>query len=125
MSVPGGGAATPQKELAKLKPCKMPSAQCGCLPWARSNSTNVQGYSALGWYIARQALALNSSVPIGIVQSDVPGTPIQKWTAPSEVAKCTSTPASNYSKGTSTLYNSMIHPFVASKLAFASICWCT
>lgn len=123
MSVPQGGSLAPQKDLARLRPCVLPSAQCGCLPWSRSNASNVQGYSALGWYLAREALAIDGSVPIGIVQSDVPGTPIQKWTAAPRVPECTSIPAANYSEGTSSLYNAMIHPFVASKLAFAAITW--
>ena len=71
----------PQRELPVSIPCKLPSAQCSSLPWSRANRTNVQGYSALGWYIARELYAMHGeSVPVGVVQSDVPGTPIQKWT---------------------------------------------
>jgi hypothetical protein len=78
MTVGQGTQTTEQKNLTHEVPCTIPSAQCGCLHWARANHSNIVGYSALGWYLARALYASrHEAVPIGIIQSDVPGTPIQ------------------------------------------------
>ena len=82
MAVGQGMQPTEQTQLTHEVPCKLPSAQCGCLRWARANATNIIGYSALGWYLGRALYAAqHEAVPIGIIQSDVPGTPIQVRTA--------------------------------------------
>jgi sialate O-acetylesterase len=82
MAVGQGMQPTEQTQLTYEVPCKLPSAQCGCLRWARANATNIVGYSALGWYLGRALYAAqHEAVPIGIIQSDVPGTPIQVRTA--------------------------------------------
>ena len=137
-TVPQGGwgnVSTPQREFGTAASCKLPSAQCGSLPWSRSNATNVVGFSALGWYLARERVALldaanNSSgvvVPVGIVQSDIPGTPIQAWTSYEGVAKCTNAthwgPTPSAMHTTSYHWNTMIHPLVVARLAVSSIIW--
>ena len=119
-------STAPQPELAlHAQPCTMPSAQCGSLPWSRANRTNIQGFSALGWYTARQLYAMHGeAVPIGIVQSDVPGTPIQKWSSASTILECYHGPAANASaQGASHLYNGMIYPLLNSGLVYTSTVW--
>ena len=82
MAVGQGTQPTEQRQLTHEVPCKLPSAQCGCLRWARANHSNIVGYSALGWYLGRALYAAqHEAVPIGIIQSDVPGTPIQVRTS--------------------------------------------
>lgn len=54
-------------------------------------------------------------MPIGIIQSDVPGTPIQKWMPNVTLSECYDGPRpgpSSDSTVDSQLYNAMIHPFV-------------
>lgn len=125
MSVHGSQERTEQQELSQQVPCKLPSAQCACLPWSRANGTNVVGYSALGWYIARELFAAqDENVPIGIIQSDVPGTPIQKWMPNAILSECYSGARNNTTMaGDSELYNGMIHPFVAAKQAVSAVVW--
>ena len=131
MAVPQGGAPVPQNELRIAAPCSLPSKQCGTLPWSRTNASNIQGYSALGWYLARRVLALTgAAVPVGIVQSDVPGTKIQQWTPRENIFHCTrvcgpdgsASPSGNCTRH-SQLYNAMIHPFVASNFTFSAVVW--
>jgi hypothetical protein len=44
------------------------------LPWTRANASAISGFSALGWYIARELFKMSGeTVPVGIVQSDIPG----------------------------------------------------
>jgi sialate O-acetylesterase len=120
-TVPQGGNPAPMPELISSQPCKLPSAQCGDLPWARANKTNLPGFSALGWYLARQLYGiLNETVPIGVVQSDVPGTPIDHWSSTQSIGKCNNGTATS---GTSRLYNAMIFPFMHGNVSFASTTW--
>ena len=126
MSVPQGGAPAPSSELllSGATPCTLPSAQCAYLPWARANASNVPGFSALGWYLARQLLAAQAEatiVPVGIVQSDVPGTPIQDWTSAAALPHCARNGSS--SGHVSALYNAMIYPLLRAQLAFAGVVW--
>jgi hypothetical protein len=126
MAVPQGGAPAPASELllSGATPCALPSAQCAYLPWARANASNVPGFSALGWYLARQLLATQAEatiVPVGIVQADVPGTPIQDWTSAAALPHCARNGSS--SGHVSALYNAMIYPLLRARLAFAGVVW--
>ena len=104
--------------LNELMMSKLP---CYCM---QANNTNIVGYSALGWYIARQLFAVfNESVPVGVVQSDVPGTPIQDWTSPRAIPMCYTGPPDPNATFTSHLYNGMIHPLLASRLNYAAVAW--
>ena len=73
-------------------------------------------------YIARQLWAFqNETVPIGIIQSDVPGTPIQKWTSAAAIRGCSAANAT--AADASVLYNTMIYPLLKARQAFSSIVW--
>jgi hypothetical protein len=81
---------------------------------ALRQTTHVRGSCVWSLrYIARQLYdAQHEKVPIGIIQSDVPGTPIQKWTSAAGIADCFKGPAANATAAdASVLYNAMIHPF--------------
>jgi hypothetical protein len=138
MTVPQGSRSDAQQaQLPSFaKPCKLPSDQCGSMPWARANASNVVGYSALGWYLARQLYAMhNETVPVGVVQSDIPGTPIQYWSSNRSISRCykpttsaTAGPASGSdSDGDplqhSVLYNTMIHPLMQAQLSYVAVTW--
>lgn len=119
---------TPALELPDAPDCSLPSAQCGCLAWTRSNRSNVVGFSALGWYLARLAveqLTAAGKVPVvGVIQSDVPGTPIQLWSRRETIKECTN--ATTYGPDNATTsrhYNAMIYPLIGAKIAVSAVVW--
>ena len=56
---------------------------------------------------------------VGVIQSDVPGTPIQDWSSRATISKC----SKNTTITTSHLYNTMIHPMVEGGVAVAAMVW--
>lgn len=102
------------------------------IPWSRASVDTVGGMSAVCYYYAVRQLEARPNVPVGLVASSWGGTAIQPWMGPAALQKCNSTsvgdggvrhdPGLAYLKGHvgstafptmgSTLYNSMVAPFV-------------
>jgi hypothetical protein len=61
-------------------------------PWAPASSASLPGFSATAWYTAKALLTgrtgADAAVPLGIVVSTWPGTPIKPWTPPGVNAGC-------------------------------------
>ena len=118
-----GGAASADLPCINASVIRAPTG-CSNLPWARANASNVAGFSALGWYLGRQLLAMrNEAVPIGVVVASTSGTPIQYWSSPQSIAKCYhgSPPLnkSNPSMMGSVLYNSIMFPLIQAQITFS------
>lgn len=124
MSLSQIGADTPQFDLGTVR-----------LPWSRASSDSICGgdfdhTSAVGYFFARdlhKALGENlerlrvnagsqagnatgggtsTTMPVGLIVSSVPGTPIEKWAEPKVLKDC------NIDKKDSKLWNGMIVPLL-------------
>ena len=92
--------------------------------WSVANSTTVAGrggfgyFSAVCWIFGRQVYDdLNGAVPIGLINNNWGGTPVESWTTPATLAAC------NLTTVDSTLYNAMIHPYVVGPMALTGFTW--
>jgi sialate O-acetylesterase len=83
-------------------------------PWSVASPAAVSNgnwtyFSAACWFFGRDVYAaLGGRVPIGLVDSDWGGTPIELWSSPDALRACGVTPTPELS----TLWNSMIHPLL-------------
>ena len=75
LTVPRQGKETPQHELNAS--------------WSASTPTNVGGFTAVGYFFGRD-LRKTRKVPVGLINSNVGGTPAEKWTS---LAALEATPA--------------------------------
>lgn len=103
-SVAQGGSASPQTDFGP---------QGVRLPWSRVSAGTICGgdfdyLSAVGYFFARDLhVALGTgAMPVGLIVSSVPGTPIEAW-APPEVLTACGIGANN-----SQLWNKMIVPLL-------------
>jgi sialate O-acetylesterase len=75
------------------------------------------------WFTYRDlytALAFSGDVvPQGLVSSNWGGTPIQHWSSPEAIAKCSS--LKNLSD--SVLWNAMLHPYTVGPMSFRTAIW--
>ena len=79
-------------------------------------------FSAVCWIFGREVYdalgaAATSPVPIGLVNNNWGGTPVESWTTPQVLASC------NVTRPDSTLYNSMIHPYTVGPMALRGFTW--
>jgi sialate O-acetylesterase len=96
--------------------------------WSIASSASVGGgdwteFSAVCWFTYRDlytALAFSGDVvPQGLVSSNWGGTPIQHWSSPEAIAKCSS--LKNLSD--SVLWNAMLHPYTVGPMSFRTAIW--
>lgn len=66
LTVPRGGKAEPQQDVEAA--------------WSVCTSSNVASFSAVGYFFGRD-LRKARSVPVGLINSSVGGTPAEKWTS--------------------------------------------
>jgi len=92
--------------------------------WSVSNSTSIAGnggfgyFSAVCWVFGREVYdKLGGAVPIGLINNNWGGTPVESWTTPDTLKAC------NVSTVDSTLYNAMIHPYVVGPMALTGFTW--
>jgi sialate O-acetylesterase len=102
--------------------------------WGVSSPETVGGpdwsfFSATCFYFGRSLIREDSSVPIGLIDSDWGGTIIEAWSSPDALSKCPSrrsapVPDSLFSveaepqpNTPSVLWNAMIYPFLRMRLA--------
>jgi sialate O-acetylesterase len=76
MQVPIAAASSPQSDMQPTR-------------WQRCSPTSVANFSAVAYFFGRKLL-LNEKVPIGLIESNVGGTPAEAWTS---MDALTSTPA--------------------------------
>ena len=77
-------------------------------PWQVCSPATAGGFTAVGFYFARE-IQQKTGVPIGIVDDNWGGSPIEPWTAPEGIAMVPEIkPGGNWSG----MYNSMIAPIV-------------
>jgi sialate O-acetylesterase len=67
MQVPMASAAAPQPDMQPTK-------------WQRCSPASVAGFSAVGYFFGRDLLR-TQNVPIGLIQSNIGGTPAEAWTS--------------------------------------------
>ena len=92
-TVPRGGAAQPGRDVSGS--------------WSECASNTVPGFTAVGYFFGRD---LRKAVkrPIGLINSNVGGTPAEEWTSRETIAN---TPElKQHASGASSLYNAMIAP---------------
>eukprot|EP00937_MAST-01D_sp_MAST-1D-sp2_P000996 g996.t1 len=88
-------------------------------PCPFSNTTNStlcsrSGFSAVCWFFGRDtfdALPAAAKRPIGLVESNVGGTPVEHWSSPAALARCRN-PAGGRYHPDSVLWNGMIVPLL-------------
>ena len=94
---------------------------CACLHGRTPVSPKVIGdFSAICYLTLRDVSRMHTgSRPIGLIESDWGGTPVQAWTPPEGLAacglplhNCTTEPHGNCTDYPSKLYNHMVQPFV-------------
>ena len=86
-------------------------------PWQVCAPGNVSGFTAVGFYFARE-IHQKTGVPIGIVDVNWGGTPIEPWVAAEGIELVTEL---KRGAGWSGMYNAMIHPLV--KLPIKGALW--
>lgn len=95
--------------------------------WTSPNHTSVADFAALCWLVGRNIFdGLNASVPIGLISSNVGGTPIQEWLPKEALDSCSSVRPHNdpYNSSNSGLFNSMISPFtLPGPLSITGMLW--
>ena len=102
--------------------------------WFRPSPANMGGFSAVCWMFGRR-LQAQLNVPVGLIENQVGGTAVERWSSTAALAQCNQTRAGRMatckggtgaeaeaaaagamlggSVGTnSTLYNGMIHPWI-------------
>ena len=92
--------------------------------WSVSNSSSVSGgggfgyFSSVCWFFGRQiADALNNEVPMGLINDNWGGTPVEHWADAPAFARC------NRTDTDSTLYNAMIYPYVVGPMSLSGFTW--
>ncbi|VDI29979.1 sialate O-acetylesterase [Mytilus galloprovincialis] len=88
--------------------------------WLLPKAATVKYFSAVCWLFGKY-LSSHVSYPIGLIESDWGGTPIEAWSSPDALQKCTSTqqhlsPSPVTSRSNNVLWNGMIHPFLKSTI---------
>ena len=90
--------------------------------WSVASSKTVAGgggfgyFSAVCWIFGRK-LHDELQVPIGLINNNWGGTPVESWTTPETLQAC------NVSTVDSTLYNAMIYPYVIGPMALTGFTW--
>ncbi|KAK3593849.1 hypothetical protein CHS0354_011450 [Potamilus streckersoni] len=81
--------------------------------WARPKRGVIDLFSAVCWLYAKY-LYPHLKHPIGLIESNWGGTPIEAWSSPDAMAKCTNhpRPAASWPTSPSVLWNAMIHPLL-------------
>lgn len=83
-------------------------------PWIYPVKGIIDNFSALCFMFARD-LQKHLNIPIGLVESNWGGTPIEVWSSPAAISACPTTVKLNPSQWWPTdpgsLWNSMIHPY--------------
>ena len=109
----GGGLTAPAPVLDLLAPL--------ALPWtsaANSSFSFLPSFSAVCFFfgqgIVDGAGGTAAAPPIGLISSNVGGTPIADWLEPAALAPCACTGCPN---ATAAYYNSMIAPFATGPMA--------
>ena len=92
--------------------------------WSVASAKTVAGnggfgyFSAVCWIFGREVFdALGGKVPVGLINNNWGGTPVESWTTPETLAAC------NVTTVDSTLYNAMIHPYVVGPMALVGFTW--
>lgn len=73
-------------------------------PWIYPTKGIIEGFSSL-CYLYAMEIQKSLQYPIGLIESDWGGTPIEYWSSPDAIATCHTGPSS-------VLWNSMIHPYL-------------
>lgn len=94
---------------------KTPQANCKGT-WELSTPKTAAKFSAVGYFFGKR-LYKNLNVPIGLISSNVGGTPAQAWTPKETLQKefpeiINDTSKKGATKEASVLYNAMIHPLI-------------
>lgn len=100
-------------DLPKIRHIKIKNVKSGqpesdaqtATPWQVCTPASAAGFSAVGFYFAREILQ-KTGVPIGIIDTNWGGTKIEPWTSDEEPAPANAKP------DRSGLYNAMINPLV-------------
>lgn len=92
--------------------------------WSVANRTSIGGnggfgyFSAVCWVFGREVFdALGGKVPIGLINNNWGGTPVESWSTPESLKAC------NVSVPDSVLFNAMIHPYIAGPMALVGFTW--
>ncbi|XP_052082140.1 sialate O-acetylesterase-like [Mytilus californianus] len=88
--------------------------------WLLPTAASVKYFSAVCWLFGKY-LSSHVSYPIGLVESDWGGTPVEAWSSPDALQKCNSTqrhlsPSPVNQHSNNVLWNGMIHPFLKSTI---------
>ncbi|WP_206082035.1 sialate O-acetylesterase [Maribellus sediminis] len=94
--------------------------------WKVCNAESMQWFSSVGYFFG-QKLYENLGIPIGLINSNWGGTPVETWTPidkienPEKVMKETSVlkKSTGWDNTVSSTYNAMIHPLINMKMAGA------
>jgi sialate O-acetylesterase len=117
----GWEADSKAADLPKIRRIKMEHVQAATPqdeapitgPWQVCNPDTVRGFTAVGFYFAREVQA-KTGVPIGIIDVNWGGTRIEPWIAVEGIGMVKelegTSPAAN--GGWCGMYNAMIHPLV-------------
>ena len=112
------GSANPQIRLFTVPRQGKPQPQSDVTgAWSECGPTTVTGFSAVAYCFGRD-LQQQLKVPVGLISTNVSGTPAESWTsrkaleANPALKSLVVDPASNKPKDTSGLYNAMIHPLI-------------
>ena len=105
-----------------------------------TEGSNFGAFSAVAWYFGRQlADKLNTSVPLGLISSNIGGTAIQDWSPAASNLECDAPPyppylpfppvqgvkpvACPYCLGNATLYNGNIAPYTVGPMRVSGFLW--
>ena len=90
-----------------------------CSSWG-TTANGVGSFSAVCWFFGRDLFdSLPTKVPLGLIESDVGGTPVQDWSPPSAIQQCSAVNLTAQERGfvatynfSSVLWNSKIVPLL-------------
>ena len=90
-----------------------------CSSWG-TTANGVGSFSAVCWFFGRDLFdSLPTKVPLGLIESDVGGTPVQDWSPPSAIQQCSAVNLTAQARGfvatynfSSVLWNSKIVPLL-------------
>ena len=112
------GSANPEIRLFTVPRQGKPQPQSDVSgAWSECDPKTVPDFSAVAYFFGRD-LQKQLKVPVGLISTNVGGTPAEAWTsrkaleANPALKSLVVDPASNKPKDTSGLYNAMIHPLV-------------